>query len=419
MPNGLKIFILSALKKKWRTSILQTFKYSNRNLEFILVILLIGYISISNMRAVYLNELPFKDQLMIGLTFIGILSLCIFLLTRMNKVNRMLALMLLFVVFSFIPTINLYMEYSFSYIVNILGQTYFWIASFSLAYICNYYSHKGNMLVKATIILLPIFCFMFFNIKEFSQIQDTALISMVYYCVFLMPFVFMMEKKLLKFTAILLILVCVLLSVKRTAFLAFSGTILVYYFVNYKIHAKNSRLVITSILSGAIGTIFIYAFSNYIVEFFDVNIIYRIQTMLDDQGSGRIEIWNRTWEMIKQSSVPGLIFGHGFNAVYIDSFPQYSAHNDFLEILYDYGLIGIYIYLRIYYNLIKYAIKLYNAKSKYAAPFISSITLALIMSLTSHLIIYPTYFILLCIFWGTIISYCDKYLLTGSGGTRI
>ncbi|MGG0276184.1 O-antigen ligase family protein [Bacillus rhizoplanae] len=398
---------------------MQTFKYSSRNLGFILLLMIISYISISNMRSVYSNALPFKDLLMTGLSFIGILLLFIFLLTRMNKINKLLLLMLLFVVFSFIPTLNLYIEYSSSSIIHIFGEMYFWLASFVLAYICNFYSNKGIEMTKITVVLLPIFSFLFFNIIEYSQVQDTALISMVYYCVFLIPFVLMIEKKILKFAAMLLILACVLLSIKRTAFLAFSGVILIYYFTNYKVQAKNSKLILTSIFSGVIGFVLIYVFFNFIVETFNVNIMYRIETMFDDQGSGRVEIWNRTWEMIKQSSIFGLIFGHGFNAVYMKSFPQYSAHNDYLEVLYDYGIVGIFIYLKMYSILIRYSIRLYIARSKYAAPFISSIALAIIVSFTSHLIIYPTYFIFLCIFWGTIISHCDKYLSTESGVTKI
>ena len=153
---------------------------------------------------------------------------------------------------------------------------------------------------------------------------------------------------------------------------------------------------------------------NILVSFddksYDINILDRLETIFEDKGSGRLGIWENTWEMQMDSSLAGWIFGHGFNAVYINSVPQYSAHNDFLEVLYDFGIIGFILYINFYIIIIKYSKKLYNARSKYTAPFVSSIVLALIMSITSHLIIFPTYFIYLCLFWGVIIADCDKNL---------
>ena len=76
-----------------------------------------------------------------------------------------------------------------------------------------------------------------------------------------------------------------------------------------------------------------------------------------------------------------------------------SAHNDFLEVLYDFGAIGFIFYVLIHLSLIKWTLRLFRARSELAFPVLISYVCFIVMSMVSHLILYPTYFGLLTAFW--------------------
>jgi O-antigen ligase len=65
-------------------------------------------------------------------------------------------------------------------------------------------------------------------------------------------------------------------------------------------------------------------------------------------GSGRVEIWMAVLEIIHNSRLQEIFIGHGTEMVHVDLLSHYGfaydAHNDFLEILYDSGFVGILLY---------------------------------------------------------------------------
>lgn len=69
----------------------------------------------------------------------------------------------------------------------------------------------------------------------------------------------------------------------------------------------------------------------------------------ETENTGRPLIWATTWVMIHDCSPQQLILGNGHYGVKRDSFLELSAHNEYLETLYDYGIIVllfIFILLR-------------------------------------------------------------------------
>ena len=59
----------------------------------------------------------------------------------------------------------------------------------------------------------------------------------------------------------------------------------------------------------------------------------------ETENTGRPLIWATTWMMIQDCSPRQLILGNGHYGVKRDSFLELSAHNEYLETLYDYGII--------------------------------------------------------------------------------
>ena len=94
--------------------------------------------------------------------------------------------------------------------------------------------------------------------------------------------------------------------------------------------------------------VFVIAFSllyNSIDERLNGKLTERVTREETEEGHDRYAIWELSIYMIQNSTKDKLILGHGYAGVRNDSFLEISAHNDFLEIIYDYGLIIFVLYL--------------------------------------------------------------------------
>ena len=163
------------------------------------------------------------------------------------------------------------------------------------------------------------------------------------------------------------------------------------------------------LIGGGIGIYLLITLMNLFISQNDLSILERLGNIQDDGGSGRDFVWAHTWRMItEESNVLSLLFGHGFNAVYSDSMLELSAHNDFLEIIYDYGFIGLLLYFALYVQLFSYYKRIKKHLPNVAGAFAASIAMALCISMVAHLVINPILFMFLCLFWGLYIGECDK-----------
>ncbi|MFR6434643.1 O-antigen ligase family protein [Porphyromonas sp.] len=91
----------------------------------------------------------------------------------------------------------------------------------------------------------------------------------------------------------------------------------------------------------------------------------------DTSGSGRSEIYSSIIDGVKQSSIGALLYGHGFYATVDLTKRSFGssigsvAHNDWLEIAYDFGLVGLILYLLILFFLLKAVIKSEKQESRF------------------------------------------------------
>lgn len=231
-------------------------------------------------------------------------------------------------------------------------------------------------------------------------------VNTVYYPLMLLPLVFTNRKRASVVIGVLLLLFSTLISEKRTALIALVLALVIPIIINpaSKRKSKLKRAVLFSVI-GLAALVLAYLFILY----FDIDIIGRFMNLSNDGGSGRNHIYETVWHCIKNMNVRDLFIGNGFNGVakdkivmLIDSnifgFEYTSAHNDFLEIIYDYGVIGLLLYLIFIVQMIKTLFKLYVNRSRYFSMALSATILYLVVSTSSHLIIYPTYIVFLLMF---------------------
>jgi hypothetical protein len=257
--------------------------------------------------------------------------------------------------------------------------------------------------------LLIVFVFLFFY-KILIQFQfQGMIINSIYYQVFLLPFVLMLKNRKLKLSLMLLILICIFFTLKRTPFIAFIFSILLYYKISNNINLKN----IKNIFKFSWMLILISSFLFFLNNIFNnsslnKNLIQRLFELSNDGGSGRVEILKALIVKFGDINLDQFIFGHGIFTVN-DAIGIGGAHNDFFDMFWSYGIIGLIFYLLFYIYLFKYC-KLFKKRNyKYYPVFVSSVLLFLIVSLFSQLIFIPSYFAFLLVFWAYIIS---NYYLT-------
>ena len=208
-----------------------------------------------------------------------------------------------------------------------------------------------------------------------------------YYVLYALPLVLLFESKWIKLFAIIVVTIILFSSFKRSGVLALAVSLVVYIMITQFVKKK---LKPASVLT-AISLIAIAGVAFYFLATDNSNgntILDRFENVDQDQGSGRIPLWEQTIRMIEDQDLSNQVIGNGFNTVLRESTLQLSAHNDFLETAYDFGIIGLLIYIGAFFTLFFVVFKMIRKKSRYAPSIAMLAVIYAIQSMTSHVIIY-------------------------------
>lgn len=377
--------------------------------DFVLLCIAITYILTGNMLSVFSTGFPFRDYLRLILAAWGIITLFRMIDVRRIAIKNILT-PLLFLTFLIIPTTVLFygLKTDFTWTVLQVGDALAWIGVFSIAYRVGL--QYPGMIKKAASVLacsIIIYAALFTQVKLFSAGRGIPLISTAYYTLFFLPFALLSEKKIIKWGGTVLVLYTLLLCMKRTGFIAFVVGIVIYILVEYRSAPKGSKKRAFVLLGGllALTAMYFFIMENTRGTF---SVIDRLLSTGQTSNEGREDVWPVVISMIRYSDIIALIFGHGFDTVIENSPLALSAHCDFLEVIYDYGVSGLLLYLTFYKRLWNGFIKMYRQGSELAAPMSFTFVTAFVVSLFSHLIIFPTYFLGFCLFWGLAMGSVDS-----------
>jgi O-antigen ligase len=201
------------------------------------------------------------------------------------------------------------------------------------------------------------------NTPVYRQAQNYA----GYYIVALFPYALLLKRKTLKIIAIALISYGAVYSLKRGVILAlilmgFSSSLLYYtIFSNVKKKGKNAIAIIALwAIAISAGLLFVRANPEAVSR--------RLKS-----DTGRSGIYAATLEAIAKADYYLLVIGHGNRQSLAAT--GHEPHNDWLLLLYDYGIVGVIIMLNIYSSLISLLLKLCKLKSPLAIPLVSVIVL--------------------------------------------
>lgn len=209
------------------------------------------------------------------------------------------------------------------------------------------------------------------NFGYYSPTKTDLVNNVTYAFVFLLPFIFFIRNRIISFLVILLFAFFVLQGAKRGAIIAASLGIIFYLI--YII--KNSNISKTkSYLFVAVGLILIIYLGN---QYYQSNafLAERFTAMAEGDSSGRQIIYQNLVDSWMNANFIELFFGFGLGSSLIYSQMNSFAHNDWIELLVSYGLLGVIIYLCLFISAVKLIRKSKDYDQKFLLVTIVSIWL--------------------------------------------
>ena len=231
--------------------------------------------------------------------------------------------------------------------------------------------------------------------------------NMIYFFLLTIPVLLLTPQQKQRYYILVLATFFAFLSMKRSMILAF-GLFWVLRGFRYLLSTgkKIYAVAITVVMIIAVYGAFIFA--DNITGGNLSERIYDGGNRNGDITNGREEIYLETIEMIMNTSPSHLILGNGHNAVRLYSVMGLSAHNEFLEIIYDYGIIILLIYLVFWGYILKQWYYHYHHDTIYFLPYTLSVCFFAVMAMVSQLVLYCSYFLYLVIFWGIVAALKDS-----------
>ena len=179
---------------------------------------------------------------------------------------------------------------------------------------------------------------------------DNVVNNMAYSFIPLVPFVFLFKGKvILQYSFVLLIATFVILGSKRGAIVSCIFSMICFMYYTYKDLSGKSiynKIILILLSFSAIYIVYSVFLGNSFI-------LQRFERVAEGQISHRDVIYRTIWNYwLNASSVFNLLFGFGFVAS-VEITGKYLAHNDWLEVLSNMGLMGVIIYASLIYQSYK------------------------------------------------------------------
>ena len=268
--------------------------------------------------------------------------------------------------------------------------------AFSLVKIDEYISKIIYIICSVTSIILSLlYCI---GATKDNIESTVAGSNSIYYVLAVLPLALLASHNYLRYGVLLCCAVAIFISGKGTCILAFI-CILIYLFISgrersIKIRGKRNFIFI-----------FISALSCVIItKYTSINIFDTIDGVLNeiaDGGNGRTRIWTLCLSNYLENPYLSMLIGCGFNA--INARLNIGAHNDFLMVLYNYGILGFSLYILFIIGLIKNIKRIKKNQALHKA-YACSIIIFIFMSFASNVINSQIQLLLISSFWGIAIK---------------
>lgn len=318
----------------------------------------------------YLIEIPSKT-----IIFFNLYMAWVLLVTAINPVG--------------VKGISSYLNSLFwsAFPILILNSTYYFVL------------HKGDSrwLKIIFLVITALFLLTYYSFYDVDNILMNVHLGSSYYSLYMLPLVLVYPSKIGKTCLTIIVSLAVFSSVKRGGVLALALAMIAYIITNQLVSKQGKFKKI--IIGFCVLTAFIAIFA-YIGTMGDNNIFERFESIQEDNGSGRTDVWAEAWRLITEQGIFTYFVGNGFNTVVHNSRYVLSAHNDYLEAWFDFGLIGMLLYIISLCLLFKDIFECLKTKKEYAPAMSVLGALIIVLTMISHIAIY---------YWFNVIVLCIAY----------
>lgn len=290
--------------------------------------------------------------------------------------------------------------------IDIFIDTNWWVFIFIL-FFSIFLNDYEDYYLKKLIKFFPVFFFLSFILVSYKMIFFFGTISQgvieqndinsVFWVFLLIPFVFLTKNRFLKYLILSFALILIIVSSKRSAILAIS---VIFIFLMY-IEIFNKQDFIKNLFKGFILIIISYLLFVFTISKVDVNVMDRFkETNLDEEA--RFDFVSESWEIYINKPLFNILCGSGHRSSGFDrgsDLLSKTTHNDFFEVLYNYGVFGLVLYFFIIFRIFLRFIYIKRYSENLFNSLIVTALIFFVISMVSHLIIYPTYFSYIVILW--------------------
>ena len=267
------------------------------------------------------------------------------------------------------------------------------------------FQYENRKYIFVVIMLTILAClYSYFSIySTYNILGERGHFGVAYYALYLLPIMLACDKRWLRVISILIVSVIIISSIKRGGLIALVLGLFAYLIVSKVITKKGLKTAVILFITLVALVILFYVLINYLGD----NIIERLSDRDDETGSGRLDIWNSLIQRLSIQDFEFWIFGNGHLSTTKYSWENLTAHNDFLEIIYNYGIINLVFYVFFFVSTILYTIRAIRQKNKYAPALAAILTIFAVLSVVSIIILSHTC-VLVMISIGTLVGWCEQ-----------
>lgn len=223
--------------------------------------------------------------------------------------------------------------------------------------------------------------------------------------VYIIHYLLMYNNKM-SYALIGLCIIVIILTSKRGALIALSPIVLTFVFLKKGKLRINIKYVILFCL------LFLLSFF-YFDKYIDTILDRFKEDDTTNYGSGRFYIWYLIQKKYSAGSWFNQLFGFGNYSVYkltgtrLDH--DYSAHSTYLALMFEYGIVGLALYLLMLYKMFKITINAIKKKYEYANIMLSLLLCLILIGVTEYLFEFYMWFFALYLFWHLArLSHCNN-----------
>lgn len=380
-------------------------------LYLVLLLLVVAFLILKILRGTTISDERGGIWNVIQVLFVGI---GVYFLLSRNKSYRSIKVIRYYLAFFIYIWFLAFIPFITSYKIGLSEWFHFLIIPYGVMVLLAFFSigRKADLKQYSWILWS---CFVIISLLFFRGMQsfrsDAVRIgatSDVYYIVGLLPIILINTVKRYKIVPFLIAFACILMSNKRGAFFILAAMMVIYYILPSGTNKRSNNLVGRFVLVSIVLAV-AYFFMIWMTSIYDFNMLNRMEQIEEDGGSGR---WDRWVFLVSKffgsNSIIRLMFGYGSGAV-LDLLSGGHAHNDFVELLFDYGIVALILYIVFYVAMIREGLSMYKRGYSYTREYFCSVAIAIGMSLYSFYAIDYTWITCSSVCFGMILSDWNKY----------